>query len=660
MLNFFKKRKENSNQKSLPIEALSLTADYFVDEFLNFYDKSSLKSIAIKELDIFRAIDTIARQFFMFETTAKKDDNLIDNDIANALNRAGASLHYNVIFDLLATGESFIYFDPILNIVSHLPSEHVERNISKETGSVVSYKYGDNTFSTDYIIDIKLPHPQNPLIGFSKISALTLEILLRKYIKEWSVAFFLRGGQFASQYETELSDANSLARLLASLHQMSTSRRNMHADKVLPRGVKLASESKAFNTVPVVELIRANSREVSSLFGVPPVAFGDTDGVNYASAKEQMRFFWVATILPLQNLYLSAFNKHKRLSNSGIILQPENSKVPYLDDFNERLQQDANLRDILTINERRKRLGFPLIEGGDIIPTIQQISPFMLLSQGNIEEKSIIEMPSVINEDDIFIIYKSNSVPNAFLQFFENEIEEWFKEAEKISKRDDFKEILADILLDRKTFIARKISELTIDDAMKFYDFHKKRLKTPVLKAIPDRIAQELDKKREESRQFIAEKIKYDSYKTVQSIINTFSERLINKYSKYLEEGLTLSEIFMKLRTDYKEQYSNGHLMTVVNTEYRRALHTSSLRFGIDIANYAQIMKKTWLAKVDNATRDSHIELDNKSITGKSNEIIDVSFSRKAILRYPYDSLAPANETINCRCMIEWSVLDWK
>lgn len=660
MLKFFKRRKENSVQKSLPLEAISLTSDYFVDEFLNYHDKSSLKSIAVKELDIFRSIDTIARQFFMFEVVAKSNGNVIDNNVADALNRAGANLHYSVIFDLLAAGEAFVYFDGTLNIVSHLPTEHVERIISQETGAVTAYRYGNNTFSPSYIIDIKLPHPQNPLIGFSKITALTLEILLRKYVKEWSVAFFLRGGQFASQYETELSDANSLARLLASLHQMSTSRRNMHADKVLPRGVKLASESKAFNTVPVVELIHANARDVSSLFGVPPVALGDTDSVNYASAKEQMRFFWIATILPLQILYASAFNKNQALSSQDVTLHPENSKVPYLDDFNERLQQDASLRDILTVNERRARLGFEPIAGGDVIIALEQLTYPAFFGQTEQSEKSIITTSETKNEKDILAVYKSNSVPSVFLTFFENEIDEWFYEAEKLARRDDFRDILSEMLSDRKTFIARKIAELTIDDAMKFYDLHRRRLKTPAIKSIPERIARELEQRREEAKTFIAEKIKYDSYKTIQSVIDTFAERLVDKYSKYIDEGLSLAEIFAKLRAEFKDRYANGHLMTVVNTEYRRALHTSSLRFGIDIANYASVMQKTWLAKIDDATRDTHAELDGKTITGKPSEIIDVSFSRRAILRYPYDNLAPASEVINCRCMIEWGVTAWQ
>jgi uncharacterized protein with gpF-like domain len=53
---------------------------------------------------------------------------------------------------------------------------------------------------------------------------------------------------------------------------------------------------------------------------------------------------------------------------------------------------------------------------------------------------------------------------------------------------------------------------------------------------------------------------------------------------------------------------------------------------------------KIWVAVMDEATRDSHAMVDGEEVP------IDHAFSNG--LLYPADSSAPAEEVINCRCVI--------
>jgi uncharacterized protein with gpF-like domain len=71
-------------------------------------------------------------------------------------------------------------------------------------------------------------------------------------------------------------------------------------------------------------------------------------------------------------------------------------------------------------------------------------------------------------------------------------------------------------------------------------------------------------------------------------------------------------------------------------------------------------MAKVWLAKIDPATRDSHAELDGKTVSGDSETVAEKSFVAGMTLRYPMDPAAPASEVINCRCAMRWKVLKWE
>ena len=63
---------------------------------------------------------------------------------------------------------------------------------------------------------------------------------------------------------------------------------------------------------------------------------------------------------------------------------------------------------------------------------------------------------------------------------------------------------------------------------------------------------------------------------------------------------------------------------------------------------------KTWQATDDERTRDDHVGLDGRQAVG-----IDSHFVCRSgdTIRYPHDPLAPARQTINCRCTVKWTLV---
>jgi uncharacterized protein with gpF-like domain len=63
---------------------------------------------------------------------------------------------------------------------------------------------------------------------------------------------------------------------------------------------------------------------------------------------------------------------------------------------------------------------------------------------------------------------------------------------------------------------------------------------------------------------------------------------------------------------------------------------------------------KTWAAKDDLKTRDSHALMDGQEVVG-----MDTPFTLPdgRTIRFPQDPQAPAEESINCRCTIHYRLV---
>lgn len=80
----------------------------------------------------------------------------------------------------------------------------------------------------------------------------------------------------------------------------------------------------------------------------------------------------------------------------------------------------------------------------------------------------------------------------------------------------------------------------------------------------------------------------------------------------------------------------NESLSCFNNKEYLDALDNGKTR-------------KRWIAIVDDKTRDTHLEVNGKTLA-----INDLFFVGDSLMRYPHDLRASANEVVNCRCSIEY------
>jgi hypothetical protein len=90
--------------------------------------------------------------------------------------------------------------------------------------------------------------------------------------------------------------------------------------------------------------------------------------------------------------------------------------------------------------------------------------------------------------------------------------------------------------------------------------------------------------------------------------------------------------------------------MTIARTEALRGANTATVETAKVILqeNPELTVEKTWIATKDERTRDDHRELDGKVVLGLETPF-EVNGDQ---IRWPHDPMAPARQTVNCRCTL--------
>jgi hypothetical protein len=103
----------------------------------------------------------------------------------------------------------------------------------------------------------------------------------------------------------------------------------------------------------------------------------------------------------------------------------------------------------------------------------------------------------------------------------------------------------------------------------------------------------------------------------------------------------------------YTQNMRNYRAMVIARTETMRALNQAKQESWAQIASQLGIdpdkVERTWIATMDDRTRDTHAEMDHQTVEG-----LDTPFESPSgeELMYPGDPSASAAETINCRCTV--------
>lgn len=676
----------------------------FAGEFGAGPNGKVLKGLMLQEHWINACVNAIGRQFYnpryVLKHVTSKDGSaqiVTRHPLLEYLQLAGREVESpsmftaNGIMELVLSGNAYWYTSQDRKDKRRLPSERVEPVI--ENNRIVRYQLNGKdkvtagvgtSLQPEEVVHIKMPNPFTPHTGLSLLVATVLPVLIDKYGLEYVVGFFMRGGTTAGVIETNTTDMTQLIRFAKTIMQAFGGRKNMHADKILPAGANWKGQGSSFRDIDLQGMFKQNLTRIKASLGCTNTVLGISEDVNRATAFAELELFWRMTILPLQQMWCAGIEASAVWQQFSLDttwhLEFDNSAVPYLDDFDAKLQQDDKLKGTWTINERRERLGKDPLKGDQYEKLELEIRPApagpgQLAFQGGAEKGTpVIVQPELEPSPAEVAALQMATWKSAELRIqepkspviavFNKEFGAW----EQIVLDNIMSRHSATIKVQsRGAAFAKAFAEKALPSAMEAYDSqlgHVRLTKGFQTKESQQDRDAKLAALRERAEQVIQGKILKTADGNFVGYSDTAMGRVYDLIQAELEAGKSLDDVASSVRQWFSDSYQvdenyKGQASTIVRTEMGAATALAQRQFGEDLADATDEMAKYWVDMDDDHVRDSHTECAKASpLVGKSDDIIDATFPNG--LRYPRESGAKADEVINCRCTVRYVPTKWK
>lgn len=458
---------------------------------------------------------------------------------------------------------------------------------------------------------------------------------------------------------------------------------------------------------------KMNREEICAAFGVPPNNAGILDKATYSNYEQSTKSLWTDTLIPLGNKIAATLNMQLFLPASGnkvyCSFDFDNNVKIIQDDLNTQIDRYTKLVNAFVSPERAAELtGIKL---GTITPAQKEIwvSPMLIpasdvLSNApdsvpppgtaddstqpktlrsavlpllrELEEKKRKEKTDQDNNDvlpptqDSSTVSADNTKESVRYKLrqargrsivrqaagYERQLRSTLKryfQTQHQQVLDNFNKIAAHLKAQKQDGVVLKVRQTPSDMAdllLKGKDWNKELIKrcAPILKAAGILSAKnmlvELGKNKTDFREDSLRAfwnsqeslIKHVNDTTAKALVDA-GQTLIDTLSSGASPEDAAAAMKGKIDTAFGIANESRRIM-IARTETLRAVNGARFEEMKD----AQVERHQWLAVMDSETRESHASIDNEVVT------VGSKFSNG--LEYPLDPLAPADETINCRC----------
>lgn len=203
-------------------------------------------------------------------------------------------------------------------------------------GYVLQTDKGTCVFDKAEIIHVKLPNPNDQLVGLSPLIPAFKPVLLDRFSTEHMIRFYKSGARLGGIITTDKAlNKEQLGRFQRTFETNFTGRQNHHRTLILPPGMKYEQVEQNPAETALLEFCRYNREAILSAYRVPPIKLGILDNANYANARVQLKLFFTQTVKKYLDFIQEGFNTHPAmlLDNRDYRIQFDLSNV-------EELQED--------------------------------------------------------------------------------------------------------------------------------------------------------------------------------------------------------------------------------------------------------------------------------------------------------------------------------
>jgi len=235
----------------------------------------------------------------------------------------------NIFTDFVLEGNIFIYWDGAH--LYHLPASNVEIDTDPKT-YVKSYTYNSEVkFRPDEIIHIKELSSTSIYRGTSRLASADRNIKIMYKMQTFQEQFFENGAVMGLILTSENTlSQQAKERTIQNWRTQYSPKNGAKKPMILDSGLKPWGEfSDSFKDMDFDQSIKTHDTKILKSLGVPPILL---DGGNNANIAPNLRLFYLETVLPIVNRYVSAMERFfgydvEAVTSTVSALQPEMKDV---------------------------------------------------------------------------------------------------------------------------------------------------------------------------------------------------------------------------------------------------------------------------------------------------------------------------------------------
>jgi HK97 family phage portal protein len=525
-------------------------------------------------------------------------------------------------------------------------------------------------FIPEDVIHFKNFHAEDDYYGLSPMkvarTTLTTDWFARRSNKELFKNTHRPGALLESDQEM---DKKVIRRLKKDWDLAHKGVANWHRLVVLEGGLKYKDTILKPKDLEFLQLMNMNREEVCAIFRVPPAVVGIFRYANYANSREQMKVFWVNTILPLLRKCADKLNERFiPFMEKGAFCEFDTSEIQELQaDEKEVAETLGGLvdRGIFTINEvRHDYYNKPPVEWGNE----PQPKPTLSLPAG-IGSLSLIDnrAPGKTKEAGDPPGFDPTEEEKAIWLMFDKELTQ---------EEQGLKPLIVAFMSQQKDRVLRKVESEGEDWLATIKRKYKKKMKRGSQFKVGEHelerifaLLQENELFTDATRQYLLDMIQRVGKDTlislgiganfimdeaaelwlrtkiqrfVRSVNETTRRQLASIITEALKQEYTIQEISQQI-ADHLDQTRDYRSDRIARTEV-----IGHHNFGVwkGMVESGVVLEKKWISTMDDRVRDTHAEAH-----GQTKPLLEPFEVGGALLMFPGDSQEGfPEEVINCRC----------
>lgn len=370
---------------------------YFMDFAQASWNKRDYQTFSneayIKNVIAHKAINIICRACSSIKLKPKfinaENESTDANEITQLLSKpnpkeSGKELLYSLYAYRQIHGNAYLLANSDSRQINEFYSLRPDRVSIKRSNNFIPLKYQysvggrifeyrvDNVTGFSNILHLKNFNPLDDFYGLSSIEAAAYSIDQHNQAVEWNQRLLQNGARPSgaivvnnAEHGSNLTD-EQFSRLRSMVDDLFCGPQNSGRPMILEGGLDWKEMSLTPKDMDFISCKNSAARDIALAFGVPPQLLGIPGDNTYSNLKEARLAFWEQTVIPIvENTLESLSNWFSYFYKRKVIVEYCLENVPVFSERRESLWDRIKDADFLTVNEKRKLVGYTEIPDGD-------------------------------------------------------------------------------------------------------------------------------------------------------------------------------------------------------------------------------------------------------------------------------------------------------